>query len=330
MAEEDCWVFDSLVAFLNGPVWNAPLQSFIEERSLIFEPNDAEHPEYKKAFDDFKNLVDFMLGNFMEDIGISPQQFEAACFRGAKEAVPLHFDPNTFEQIWAANDYQMFKRMMAQKNVELQLQALELIEHKYGKTPELFIPKGREGESSAAVEIVKSSDLEREILEEVSKQFPIEKTEEVEVEEEINYLHKEKFNLEETLKKTIEDKLTTQKAVLEKQLDETDEEEEMIKPERTTFDLKQKQEVDNVELKKRQDYLRTQRDKLVALKKEARKKHLDDGGELKGKKVRPKSAKAAEVLMSSEPGSHIEPQKLKLRKALVQKLKTEVVGKNSN
>lgn len=33
----------------------------------------------------------------------------------------------------------MFKRMMCQKNVELQLQALELIERKYGITPQSFM-----------------------------------------------------------------------------------------------------------------------------------------------------------------------------------------------
>ena len=40
-----------------------------------------------------------------------------------------------FEQIWAANEYEIFKRMMIQKNLELQLQALNMIEQKYGLTP---------------------------------------------------------------------------------------------------------------------------------------------------------------------------------------------------
>ena len=35
-----------------------------------------------------------------------------------------------FEQVWAADDYEIFKRMMIQKNIELQLQALELIQQK--------------------------------------------------------------------------------------------------------------------------------------------------------------------------------------------------------
>lgn len=33
-SEDAAWVFDSLVGFLHGPIWNAPLQTFIEEKSL--------------------------------------------------------------------------------------------------------------------------------------------------------------------------------------------------------------------------------------------------------------------------------------------------------
>lgn len=34
-------------------------------------------------------------------------------------------------QVWAADDYEIFKRMMIQKNIELQLQALELLQQKW-------------------------------------------------------------------------------------------------------------------------------------------------------------------------------------------------------
>ena len=33
-------------------------------------------------------------------------------------------------QVWAADNYEIFKRMMIQKNIELQLQALELIQQR--------------------------------------------------------------------------------------------------------------------------------------------------------------------------------------------------------
>lgn len=35
MAEDsNGWVFDSLICFLHGPIWNAPLQTFIEEKCV--------------------------------------------------------------------------------------------------------------------------------------------------------------------------------------------------------------------------------------------------------------------------------------------------------
>lgn len=74
---ESSWIFDSLLCFLHGPVWNAPLQSFIEEKSLsrcrkswveslrlsnvvfaVFEPDPkADNADFKSIYDDFRNLV---------------------------------------------------------------------------------------------------------------------------------------------------------------------------------------------------------------------------------------------------------------------------------
>ena len=130
---EDNWVFDSLgtdirrywyrsiistisVGFLRGPVWNVPILTFIEHKSLsnkiisyflgqftsrdynlVFEPDedDRNEKEYKIIHDDYKNLVDFMLGSYMEDIGITPKQFEEACGKGSKRS----FQHGLFEQV---------------------------------------------------------------------------------------------------------------------------------------------------------------------------------------------------------------------------------------
>lgn len=87
-------------------------------------------------------------------------------------------------------------------------------------------------------------------------------------------------------------------------------------------------EVDAQDIKKRQEYLKAQRDKLVALKKEARKKHLDiDNSDTKRtKQQRPKSAKAAEDLLAGSSTGNLEPQKLQFRRALVERLKSEVIS----
>ena len=96
----------------------------------VFEPDIDEEDEYKKVHDEYKNLVDFMLGSYMEDIGITPEQFENAC-GVASTKIKSQFHNALFEQVWAADDYVIFKRMMIQKNIELQLQALELLQQKY-------------------------------------------------------------------------------------------------------------------------------------------------------------------------------------------------------
>lgn len=65
----------------------------------------------------------------------------------------------------------MFKTMMTQRNVELQLQALELIERKYGITPESFKPKKKQEsvEREIPVTVEKINDSENEVMGEVAK-----------------------------------------------------------------------------------------------------------------------------------------------------------------
>ncbi|CAH0550176.1 unnamed protein product [Brassicogethes aeneus] len=330
MEDENSWVFDSLVAFLNGPIWNAPLQSFIEEKSLIFEPNVLENEDYRGIFEEFKNMVDFMLGNFMEDIGITPKQFEDACSEGKK--LRVSFDTNLFEQIWAANDYEMFKRMMTQRNVELQLQALELIEQKYGITPQSFIPNKIQSTTQEIPVIIENSKLEKAILDEVAKKFPDESTSDIiEIWEEQEILE-EKEILEKALKEAkekVDDQLTESMKTVEnpsqchsktpekviKEVKPTKAAEKMAEPKNNTL------EVNDRDLKKRQEYLRAQRDKLVALKKEERKKQVTDGTDKF--KIRPKSAKAAAALLTGEQ-STIEPQ------SLAERLKSEVVSQKQD
>ncbi|CAL1264627.1 unnamed protein product, partial [Larinioides sclopetarius] len=149
MADEEnfSWVFESLVGFLKGPVWEAAVLTFIESKSVVFDPVDGDEEEYKKIFEEYKNLVDTMLSSHMEDLGISPEDFQKACSETEKN-IHSQFRKSLFEQLWAANDYEIFKRMMTQKNLELQLQALDLLAHQHGLLPESFLP-GEDYEPSA-------------------------------------------------------------------------------------------------------------------------------------------------------------------------------------
>jgi hypothetical protein len=77
---------------------------------------------------------------------------------------------------------------------------------------------------------------------------------------------------------------------------------------------------------KRQEYLKAQRDKLLALKKQEREKQLQ-AVESNSSKQRPRSAKAAQSALAGQPETEINSQTLQVRKALAERLKSEVVGK---
>ncbi|XP_037794873.1 cilia- and flagella-associated protein 36-like [Penaeus monodon] len=311
MGDDNAWVFDSLVGFLRGPVWNVPILTFIEHKSLIFEPGCEDDSEHTKIHEEYKNLVDFMLGSYMEDIGITPDQFESAC---GKASIKTTFHQTLFEQVWAADDYEIFKRMMIQKNLELQLQALELLQQRYGIIPESCMPGDAMSPEEQAVmeEVIKKSLEEHEAVQasldeetrDLEKAIVESKFEKARLEQERN---REREMLEKALKMSLNDTP-----------EEEEEEEEAPAQEET----QQSDQIDPESIRRRAEYLKEQRDKLLALKQQEREKQLAAFEESAPQK-RPKSSRAARKVLA---GSDIDAHTLQVRKALAERLKAEVIG----
>jgi len=93
----------------------------------------------------------------------------------------------------------------------------------------------------------------------------------------------------------------------------------------TSDDKGNSNQINPDELKKRTEFLKAQRDKLLAMKRAEREKQLEDVENGQNVRARPKSAIAARSMMNGE-SSKIDPQTLKARKALAEKLKAEVIG----
>nr|XP_050852769.1 cilia- and flagella-associated protein 36 [Vespula vulgaris] len=338
--KEDCaWVFDSLVGFLQGPIWSAPLLTFIEEKSLIFEADEEDNnEEYRKIYQEYKNLVDLLLGCFMEDMGITPEQFEHACNINKNTKMPIQFQQSLFEQIWAANEYEIFKRMMIQKNLELQLQALNMIEQKFGLTPAslMYETEGLQDEELVMEELINKHIIERQKEE---RAIPTETSLVEEHERLANEYRNEKTLMKEALKATTrspensspepETNITREKikARIEKL--------EKLPPLKTFQPLdpisstkmeRVRNNTKEEDIKRRQDYLKARRDELVALKKEVRSQRLEMNA------TRPSSARVvADATIKGEQeldvGQSLEPSILQVRKALAARLKAEVVHK---
>ncbi|XP_055925528.1 cilia- and flagella-associated protein 36-like [Argiope bruennichi] len=311
MADEEnfSWVFESLVGFLKGPVWEAAVLTFIERKSVVFDPVDGDEEEYKKIFEEYKNLVDTMLSSHMEDLGISPEDFQKACSETEKN-IHSQFRKSLFEQLWAANDYEIFKRMMTQKNLELQLQALDLLAHQYGLLPESFLP-GEDYEPSTE---------EKKIMEIVIKQY-IEENPETTVAEEQN----EQKEIIQATKAQLEEERQREIKLMEKAMESSlnpTPNNEVAAP----LEITKMTEVSPEEIRRRQEYLRQQREKLLALKKQEREKLLQKYEETTTS--RPRSARAAQRAVleeKAEPTSDANVQAF--RNSLAARLKAEVIDK---
>ncbi|KAG7283161.1 hypothetical protein CRUP_000523 [Coryphaenoides rupestris] len=113
--EEDSWVLESIVGYLGSPEWVIPLSDFMENTCSVFDDEDENKLTYTEIHEQYKQLVEKLLDNHMEEVGINEQQFVDACTSPFAKSKTL----------------QMFRSMMVQKNMELQLQALRVIKERH-------------------------------------------------------------------------------------------------------------------------------------------------------------------------------------------------------
>ena len=102
-----------------------------------------------------------------------------------------------------------------------------------------------------------------------------------------------------------------------------------VKPVPSKETKPEEQNVSEEDMKKRQAYLKARRDKLVALKKEARSQRLEmnPSRPSSARTVAEATIKGEQELKLPEP---LEPSILQVRKALAARLQTEVVRKQMN
>ncbi|KAK1171262.1 cilia- and flagella-associated protein 36-like isoform X1 [Acipenser oxyrinchus oxyrinchus] len=133
MDEDNEWVVETIAGYLGSSDWVIPVTDFIENKCTVFDDDDENKLAYTEIHQQYKDMVEQLLGNYTQEIGISEEQFLEACISPLAQSKALQ---NVFQPVLAAEDFEIFKSLMIQKNVELQLQALRVIEEKNGTLPE--------------------------------------------------------------------------------------------------------------------------------------------------------------------------------------------------
>ncbi|KAG2432599.1 hypothetical protein HXX76_008939 [Chlamydomonas incerta] len=102
-----------------------PLMGFIDEKCLIFTPEEENKLEYTIYHNEFKELVDGLLTEFLEDLGVGAEQFYQVVAKAQGSDQLTSFVVQT---ILTVDDFLMFKAMMVRRNIDLTNQVLEAVD----------------------------------------------------------------------------------------------------------------------------------------------------------------------------------------------------------
>ncbi|XP_046279705.1 cilia- and flagella-associated protein 36 isoform X2 [Marmota monax] len=323
------WVVESIAGFLRGPDWSIPILDFVEQKCEVFDDEEESKLTYTEIHQEYKELVEKLLESYLKEIGINEDQFQEAC---TSPLAKTRTSQAILQPVLAAEDFTIFKAMMVQKNIEMQLQAIRIIQERNGMLPDCLT------DGSDVV-----SDLEQEemkILREVLRKSK----EEYDQEEE----RKRKKKLLEA--KTEEPPVhTSEAAKMSNSQGDCEHFEhppsvqplarkvEMM-PEISSLPQKSLKipglEHANIEgpianlsalgteeLRQREHYLKQKRDKLMSMRKDIKTKQVQNT-EQKGKPAGEVEEMTEKPEMTAE-----EKQTLLKRRLLAEKLKEEVINK---
>ncbi|KAI7805371.1 cilia- and flagella-associated protein 36 [Triplophysa rosa] len=336
MADDHEWVLESIAGYLSSPDWIIPVTNFTENNCSVFDDEDENKLTYTEIHQQYKQLVERLLENYMQEVGITEEQFlEASSALTAKKTLQAVLQP-----VLATDDFQMFRSLMVQKNMELQLQALHVIKERNGGLPECLT----DGVDVMSELEKQEMNILQEVLRRSKEEYELEIADRIEEKEETASTSS---SLSEALLGTACDSVNgvrdgESKEEYELEIaDRIEEKEETastssarktlpaVRPpvkgsgsaDPTTSEIlsdsdSSRRLADEEGLQRRTEYLKQQRDKLHALKRDQTLKSPTESAPV-----------APDPRHSTQEISVEEKKKLQKRKHLAEKLKEEVIKK---
>lgn len=123
--EETSWIVEGIVEYLTSPTWNVPVLNFVESQCDSFTHSEECSLEHTEIHKKYKALVEQLINAYMKELEITEKQFSSACSPTNRDIAQMH---RNFEYIWAADDFLIFRRLMASHNVRLQKEALLMLD----------------------------------------------------------------------------------------------------------------------------------------------------------------------------------------------------------
>uniref|UniRef100_A0AC35TK89 Cilia- and flagella-associated protein 36 n=1 Tax=Rhabditophanes sp. KR3021 TaxID=114890 RepID=A0AC35TK89_9BILA len=355
-------ILKKFLEFLASDYWKIPLETFIEQQSILFENGVFEENVAMSVRTEYITMVDCLIDAFCDDLHITLKALVTS-LEELNKSVPMGLQEQLLlEPVIAAQECDdVFKNMMIRKNYEIRLQTMHFLELMEGNVPNV-LSADIEFEAEVKRIFCNTAENERLILISIMKQshdeFEAEKKRRTKYERDIEEAIKASLETQfkmvdgESLKnmtlndtpvndidiQTVKarrksvDVGTAVKAKVEKKISKPTKVEDrntLPPPGEDKYMyrglLKTPEGMSPEKIKEREAYLIQQRDKLIELKRKERAQKLEKYEN--ESTSRPKTASAAKKALNGRLQKTNNDHNLEARKAIVNKLKEQVVDK---
>ncbi|NWR56524.1 CFA36 protein, partial [Bucorvus abyssinicus] len=161
------WVVDTIAGFLRGPAWSIPILEFMEQKCEVFDDEEESKLSYTEIYQEYQALVERLLEDYLKEVGINEEKFQEAF---SSPLAKTHTSQAILQTVLAAEDFRLFKKMMVQKNIEMQLQAIRIMKERNGVLPDC-LTEGSDVFSEIEQEEMK---ILREVLRKSKEEYELE------------------------------------------------------------------------------------------------------------------------------------------------------------
>lgn len=119
--EDFDWIFDYALQFLESDKFDAAVMNFVDEKCDVFTDDDENKFEYTVIHREFCEHIEALISSNLGELGITNELFLESCEK-AKDGRDIN--TTVFERLTAMDDFQTFKKIMAKRNTELQMESI--------------------------------------------------------------------------------------------------------------------------------------------------------------------------------------------------------------
>ncbi|KAH9110880.1 hypothetical protein LEN26_013597 [Aphanomyces euteiches] len=338
LAQRDSeWVFDFVMNLFQSPAWEVPIMGFIDDNCASFDTDDENKFIYTDLHSQFRDTVDGVLTANLAEIGITASDFADICTK-CRHSTDVSMA--VINQILAIDDFLTFKKLMVKRNLELDLEVITAVReaNQAKATTESDSKEEVENDEQEENDI---DDCVEDYWMEMDLLYKQEEMEQAELEAAIALsiaVEEERFRLASVQAKAAEDKhgLVDVEQVQQSVQRGKQQAEEIFQRNKQVLasqkekhkEFQEQADISDAEIRKRAEYLKAQRDRILDKKKKERESKLHSyEKELKASAPEPPPSIAQRIQDGPPPheANESDDRRKALRIALARRMKQELI-----